>query len=391
LNILFVSPEFSPAAGGIASYSVNLVAELSKRHHVCVIAPVEDGIFQRELSRFPGAVIDNVKLEPTSNVKDADPLIRTIHHQLNLIPALKRAANRTKVDVIHASSPHGFRHWLLTGKEVPTVVTVHSTIREDVLSLLKSRGDGFSWRKTDFVKTLAYPAIQFNESRVLNKARRIIALDRKRLSDFEVSNRNRISFIPNGVSTSVFSPSGNSDLATGKVLFVSRLLPSKGIEIALEARRLVKTDCQFVFVGPGNVHRYQRIAERVGIGENECLFVGDVDYQRMPSTYRRAEVFCCPSLMENMPMTILEAMACGVPCVSTNVGSIPQIVRTGFNGVLVPPRSPGLLAEGISAILDDKKKRAIMSENARQTIVDRYSSERMAAATSNVYAEMVDG
>ena len=88
-----------------------------------------------------------------------------------------------------------------------------------------------------------------------------------------------------------------------------------------------------------------------------------------------------------MPLALLEAMAAGLPVIATRVGGVPEAVRDGREGLLVPAGDPGALASAIRVLAADREARGRMGEAARARIREEYSVDRMAARTCAVYEE----
>ena len=123
-----------------------------------------------------------------------------------------------------------------------------------------------------------------------------------------------------------------------RVLYVGNLLPVKGpIVLSRAAEQLQDVDVIFVGNGP----------EKITVGR--C--VGARPHEEIPLWMNASDVLCLPSLNEGLPNVALEAMACGLPIVASRVGGVPEIVREGVNGFLVPPSDPRALAEALQHTL----------------------------------------
>ena len=110
-------------------------------------------------------------------------------------------------------------------------------------------------------------------------------------------------------------------------------------------------------------------------------------HQDMPALYRRVDLFCLPSWWEAMPLTVLEAMAAGLPVVATSVGDIARMVEDGVTGRLVPPHQPEALAGALEPLLRNVELRRAMGRAARQTVNDRFNLSGAAAALDLLYRE----
>ena len=99
----------------------------------------------------------------------------------------------------------------------------------------------------------------------------------------------------------------------------------------------------------------EQLASELGIID-AVTFTGRMENERIGALYHDADVMINPSLADNMPISILEALASGVPVVSTNVGGVPYLVEHDKTGFLVPPRDPHAMAEAVLALLNDEQK-----------------------------------
>jgi len=102
-------------------------------------------------------------------------------------------------------------------------------------------------------------------------------------------------------------------------------------------------------------------------------------------------VVAMPSAQENFPLVCLEAMACGVPVVGSNVGGIAEIVRPGLTGMLVPPGDAGAFRTAIAQILKDQAGRAAMARECRRIAMGEYSLESYARRYVALYATLLGG
>jgi len=140
------------------------------------------------------------------------------------------------------------------------------------------------------------------------------------------------------------------------VLTVARLDPRKDsltlIEAACNVCR-INPRIQFIIAGEGSEkEKIEKRIEELKLTENVFL-IGFVPEETLPQYYRASDVFALPTLYEGFGIVYLEAMASGVPIVSTTVPAVPEVV--GDAGILVPPKRPDLLAEGILKILENKQ------------------------------------
>jgi glycosyltransferase involved in cell wall biosynthesis len=161
---------------------------------------------------------------------------------------------------------------------------------------------------------------------------------------------------------------------------VGRLDPIKGHPLFLEAARILaaqRTDLVFVCVGDGpEPYRRQlhRLGAELGLGEL-LIWAGSRPYRDMPDVYNALDLLCLPSHSEGFGNVIAEALACGVPCVATRVGGIPEIL--GDLGITVPPGDPAALARGVLATFTTNPDR----DELRQHVMANFNIEATVEAT----------
>lgn len=170
---------------------------------------------------------------------------------------------------------------------------------------------------------------------------------------------------------------------------VGRLHPQKGHEDLLQAfvrlRQLTDRKFQCLFIGEGDL-RSQLEAEvaRLGLGD-VVRFTGL--RQDVPRLLVALDVFVMPSRWEGLPMAMLEAMACGKPCVVTSVGGIPSVIDDGANGLMLPAEQPEAMAHALARMLTDEGLRRRLGATARDCALRRYDVGRALAAYEAMYSE----
>jgi len=125
--------------------------------------------------------------------------------------------------------------------------------------------------------------------------------------------------------------------------------------------------------------------ERLGLG-GAVEFVSGVSDERIVELYAEAEIAVIPSLYEGFSLPAVEAMACGVPLVTTTGGALPEVVgRPGESAMLVPPADPDALAAQIVSVLNDPGLRQHLADGGRRRVLDRFTWRRTAEGTAEHY------
>jgi glycosyltransferase involved in cell wall biosynthesis len=188
----------------------------------------------------------------------------------------------------------------------------------------------------------------------------------------------KIHVIPNGVDTQKFRPERRSDcrkklgIPTNKrvLLSVGGLVALKGMDLLI---RSVKTlegrnnsgSAYLVIVGDGEQREaLENLARELGLADS-VRFAGNIPHDGLRYWYSAADVFCLASSREGWPNVVLESLACGVPVVATNVGGIPEIIRSQTVGI-VTERSVNAITDGISQALHRTWDAGMIAEFARQ-------------------------
>ena len=107
--------------------------------------------------------------------------------------------------------------------------------------------------------------------------------------------------------------------------------------------------------------------------EDRVTFAGALSHPATLTLLRRADLFALASFAEGIPVALMEAMALGLPCVSTTVAGIPELIRSGVDGLLVPPANVAALAEALEALATDARLRRTLGAAARQRVIARYN------------------
>ena len=204
-----------------------------------------------------------------------------------------------------------------------------------------------------------------------------------------------ITVVPCGVDRSRFTPDGPAGaVARPRLVMATRLVPRKGVEDAIRALALLPEAELHVVGGAGDLgadpeaRRLGVLAASLGLAERVRLR-GRVDREEMPELLRCAAVVLCPAWYEPFGIVPLEAMASGVPVVATAVGGHIDSVVHGVTGLHVPPHAPERLAAAVAELLADPARRAEMGRAGVARVAERFGWERVAAATHDVYDELV--
>jgi glycosyltransferase involved in cell wall biosynthesis len=166
---------------------------------------------------------------------------------------------------------------------------------------------------------------------------------------------------------------------------VGRLVPVKGIEGLIHLlRELPKVRLVIVGEGPERL-ALEESAIKIGVS-SRVLFTGLLDPSDVLGCLARSDLFVLNSTHEGLPHVILEAFEAGVPVLATAVGGVPEIIRHGENGWLVPPGQEEELRESVQRLLSDRPLCQKLVEQGRRTLQERFSRSRLLTETERVLA-----
>ena len=201
-------------------------------------------------------------------------------------------------------------------------------------------------------------------------------------------NANKIKYLPHGVDVSIFIPHtwGNMHERTLHFLFVGRVEAAKGIYYLAEAfkdERVRKRDVDLVVVGTllTSINNFDFYLEKINL-------VGIKRSNEMPEVYSSADVFILSSLWEGSSLSMLEAMASGLPVIASMYSCAPEVVTDGEDGFVVEPRDVEELVKKIIWFDEHRNSIPIMSKNARQKIIENYTWEHYYSNLNTVAKEI---
>jgi len=361
MNILMVTNEFPPRIGGIQTHVYELSKALVKLgHQVCVLTRLKDtSLPQKET--WEGINIFRCKLVDSHLVYNWQ-LRRKLRH-------LIRTFN---IEVIHV---HGMRP-LVASKNlgIPVIFTNHTS------SFIKRSRQGENIQRK-MLKQLKAASTILAPSQIL--------VEQTRATGYT----GPIKFISNGVDVEKFCPGASDVRAKLKIpdhafviIMAGRLHAVKGVVYLAEAISTINhPDLHVIVVGEGG----ERIEFETIIQSSPCAgrvhMLGFIPNNDMPEIYRAADVAILPSLMEATSITGLEAMACGLAVIGTNVGGLPVIINDDVNGLLVEPKSAEALAKAIQHLLSDRILARDMGQAGRKRTLNEFSWSKIAQHVINSY------
>lgn len=367
MKIALVSPYDFAYPGGVTHHISALEHYFTKAgHDVRVIAPASKAI-----AGFGDRFIPIGKPRP---IPSSGSICR-ITISLRLAHTIKDVLSREKFDIVHLHEP--FMPMLCSA-----VLRFSDTINVGTFHACHGRpGYNFGWPITTFM---------------LHRRRRKldgkIAVSKPAMDFVSKYVPGYYNIIPNGIDLERFSTEVPpiEEYRDGKfnILFVGRLESRKGLNYLIKAYQQVKREIpesRLIVVGPGTRLRkkYERQIRRDGL--RDVVFVGYVPYSDLPRYYKTADIYCSPATgRESFGIVLLEAMAMGKPIVASDIEGYAGVMTNGVEGLLVPPKDKGRLAQALFSLIKDKALREQMGASGIVK-AQEYSWERVAKRVLDYY------
>jgi glycosyltransferase involved in cell wall biosynthesis len=304
--------------------------------------------------------------------------------QRRLIPnytSMFKILRKIKPDLVHLHTQHHY---------APIV------IRSDIPYILHSWGFEVLelQNMTIFRKTIAKYAAM--------KAQKVIVdaeCMKKTWMNFGVP-RDRIEVIPFGVDTNLFKPNTDNneirkklEITENDIVVISTrpFFSHYNVECLIKAASLIlkkHKNTKFIIKGKGPLENYLRkLAENLGVNQH-IRFSGAVQYKEMVQYLATADVYVSTSFIDSTSVSMLEAMACGLPPITTDIVGNREWIQNGVNGLLYPPKDHVALAEKITQLIEQKNQRKQFGEKSRRIIIEKAAWEKCVSKMEAIYQSL---
>jgi len=379
--------------GGIESYTFNIAQALTKQgHNAHIITWEGDG--QYHLERYKGVYIHKLTypIEPFRGSWRIDKFFPflDLRHSYIVSKFLSKVIKEYSIDIVESPD------WLYEGlyfayskrRNIPLVVRLHGHISVFRYYLQK---------KSIGLNTL----LRLKLERKLAQKADILTTNSEFYANFisKVWNIDRsfIRIIPTGIDVNLFTPKYFKNNNEIKILYVGRLEENKGVGVISEVISRICSEFPnvvFLFIGQNKKCEGSNFTWRDYIryktGECNVIFFDPISTKELIKFYQQSQICIFPSIFEAFGMVVLEAMACGKPVIVTRVGAFPEIVVNDVNGILISPENSEELLRAIKRLLCDEMLREKLGENARKTIEEKFSLNKMIQQTLSLYRETID-
>ncbi len=371
LSVLHVSPA-PPQLGGMEALMGNLLkSSLTRRHDILLLNISKPRLFRSSAyaikTGYAGAFKRALSTTATSYAYSIRFFLRFIFMLLS-----------RRIDIVHIHTASYTSFW----EKCAYIITAAAAHRKVVLhvhgALFKEFYEG------------SPPVLQSAIRYFFKKCDAVIALSDSRRRYFAGWGiGDKVHVVENGIDISPFAGMKKKyDPPT--FLHIGEVSRRKGIYDLIEAAARVKKkgyDFHIDVVGPGELHAIQSEAAKQDVADVITLYGPKRGEEKYPF-FERASCFVLASYGEGLPIAILEALAAGLPIISTLVGGIPDVIEHGKHGFLCEPGNIGQLERAMTALLEDREKREEMAATNARYARDVFSVERCAEKISAIYMQL---
>lgn len=329
MKILMLNYEFPPIGGGSGNATYHLLREFSKFKYLKIdLVTASSGKYKVE--KFSKNItlyrlnVEKKSLHFQSNKETFLWSIRTLF-------SLPKLIKKNKYDLSHCWTgwPSGFFGFLFEKKQ------------KYIIGLRGTDVPGYNQRMGILDKIVFTPYSKV----VWERAGRITTNSEGLKKLANKTWKGQIDIIPNGIDTKKFKP-GKKPVKP-RLITVSRLIKRKGIEFLIKALKGLDFELDIIGEGP-ELNNLKQLAKEVNSKVN---FLGYVKHDDLPKYYQKASIFVLPSLYEGMSNSVLEAMASGLPIITTNTGGTQELIHD--NGIIVKKKSSASIRKAILTIINN--------------------------------------
>ncbi len=304
-------------------------------------------------------------------------------------PPLNLSNFRKKVERILAKEKTDFVHIHNTSMPLincscPVFVTAHWCLKEAIPSFYRPIGS-----LDALIRNALFPFYCYIEKKLCRSCDKLMVVSSSLKHEFKKHYGINSDVVWNGVDIERFSE--NNTVKENLILFTGMFRFGKGLYDLLRVAEMLKRthpEVQVVMVGDGPIKKkvHKIIQERDLFNVKT---IKQLSHNELLEHYHRAKVYVLPSYYEGLPTTILEAMACKLPVVASNISGIPEQIEEGVTGYMLSPGDINGFYSRIVKLLEDPEKRKSFGEKGRERVMERFTWPRIAKGIAKQYTELL--
>lgn len=356
MKLLMLNSEYPPLGGGQGNANKAMLKEFAKTDIQVDLITASSGKKHKEINGKIRLFFLNIgKNEKNFLFQSSKELITYSVKSWRFAAKLikQSISKKAKYDAIIAWSgvPAGF-----------IAMTLSFIFRIPYIVLLRGADVPFydkRWAKLDkFVFRFLSPYIWKNSLLTIANSQSLRELA------YKTSRKKKIDLIYNGIDLERYTNKSDIKISPKQIIAVGRLSKIKGFDLLIQAVAAIKTPCQLVIAGDGpEKENLENLAKMLGI-EKKVIFTGRLEKQQLIHFYQESSIFCMSSYNEGMSNAMLEAIACGLSIVTTNIGGAVELVKG--NGVIVPCGDSFAIQGALETLLDNPERMAQCQKQSLQ-------------------------
>lgn len=371
-TVLIVAPYFPPQSGGLERYAFE-VADLLHQDYGWRVVVITSG------QKHGKDTIERLNNMTIYRLAYSFKLSNT-PLSLKWFSKIKAVIKNEKPDVINVQTPVPGIGDIASSiaPNIPLIVTYHTC------SMLKGNLiiDPFIW----FYETVILPLM-------LRRAKHIISASDFVRFGFLKKYLFKSTTISPAVDFTFFTPDPSKKTLRPTVLFVAALNYSnqtKGLNTLIDAIKILQKDfpeIQLIVVGDGDMReKYEESVREKGLEKN-VIFQGRLNGESLLEAYQTAHIFCLPSGQDNHPIVVLEAMASGLPVISTTIGDIPSMIKDDKEGFLISPNDSKTLVSKIKLLIENPQTALSFGKAGRNKVIKKFNWNNRIKIYNNILEE----
>lgn len=290
-------------------------------------------------------------------------------------------------DIVHDNQSLSYGIWAISRK-VPTIATIHHPITVDRRIDIQQAS-----KLLEKLKHVRWYSFLGMQKRVAKELSHLITVSTSAMKDIQKDfdiPEGKFRIIPNGINTDIFYPIPEIEREKDRLIVTNSAdMPLKGLYYLLKAiSEISKTrQIKLVVIGaPKKNGKIEKLIKDLDI-KDLIAFTGRIDNKEFVKQYAKASIAVVPSVYEGFGLPVGEAMACGVPVISTTGGALPEVV--GDCGILVPPADHQALTKAITQLLDHPGHAKELGQSGYTRVMEHFTWQKAAEKTIETYREVI--
>jgi glycosyltransferase involved in cell wall biosynthesis len=297
---------------------------------------------------------------------------------------------RMHYDIVHDNQSLSYGIGRLARKVMPTIATIHHPITVDKQEEFKAAKT--IYQKFRVFRWYTFIKMQMRVARQLSHIVTVSEFAKKDIAHEFSIDENKFRVVHNGINNEYFYPVQNETRPDNSIIVTNSAdIPLKGLNYLLEAVAEIrkKQSVKLTVIGePKKNGIIEKLVADLKIGDI-VHFTGRIANEDFTGYYAKATIAVVPSLYEGFGIPAVEAMACGVPLITTSGGALPEVV--GDSGMIVPPADASALAGAITYLFNNPEQRKKLAQAGLERVNSVFSWPKAAQEVVDVYREAIDG